>query len=428
MKKILVSIVFVWTLQANAQNYLIYFTGTGASNIVSSVKVENLKDGRTITLIGDNILHLTETVGIYSSEADQPFKIKIYPNPTYDNSFVEILPPVEGEATFTVFDMTGKQLFQIRKYFEKSLNVFKLTGIRHGYYLITVRGDSYKISGKLLCTGQSNGMINIEEVVNNIQAVDEKTHEIEMKGDQSIIDMEYTTGDRLKFTGISGVYSTVITDVPTADKTIEFKFIACSDIDTNNYSVVQIGSQIWMAENLKTTKYYDGKPIPNVTDSYSWSGLTSPAYCWYNNDIGFKDTYGALYNWYSINTGNLCPSGWHVPSSAEWTTLIAFLSGASVAGSHMKETGTTHWSGPNNADNSSGFSALPAGVRKDTFLPWYDYGIFDLMNTSAWFTASDEASATFAYWLDLSNGSTLATLQNSSPKNTGFSVRCILND
>ena len=96
--------------------------------------------------------------------------------------------------------------------------------------------------------------------------------------------MEYTTGDRLKFTGISGNYSTVKTDIPESDKTITFNFIACTDGDNNNYPVVEIGTQVWMAENLKTTKYSDGTDIPLVTSNTAWIPLTTPGYCWYNNN------------------------------------------------------------------------------------------------------------------------------------------------
>ena len=116
--------------------------------------------------------------------------------------------------------------------------------------------------------------------------------------------------------------------------------------------------------NLKTTKYNDGTSIPNVTNDTSWSNLTTGAYCWYNNDVSYKNPYGALYNWYAVNTGKLAPKGWHVPSDAEWTTLITYLGGESIAGGKLKEAGTTHWLSPNTeATNSTGFSALPGGRR-----------------------------------------------------------------
>ncbi|MBU3714493.1 MAG: hypothetical protein FGM46_06040, partial [Ferruginibacter sp.] len=146
-----------------------------------------------------------------------------------------------------------------------------------------------------------------------------------------------------------------------------------TDIDGNVYPIVTIGTQIWMAENLRTTKYRDGSNIPLVTDNTQWASnwnnqnpLQQPMMCWYNND---KTTYvnnkmGALYNWYAINPAtngnkNVCPVGWHVPTDAEWTTLTDFLGSTSVAGGKMKSTGTQYWLSPNTgATNSSSWSAI----------------------------------------------------------------------
>jgi uncharacterized protein (TIGR02145 family) len=135
------------------------------------------------------------------------------------------------------------------------------------------------------------------------------------------------------------------------------------DVDGNVYNTVTIGAQVWMAENLRTTKYNDGTSIPLVTDSTKWSDLSTPAHCWYNNDkASYKATYGALYNWYTVATDNLCPTGWHVPTTAEWQILKDYL-GSSVDGGKLKESGTTHWKSPNKgATNESGFTALPGGL------------------------------------------------------------------
>ena len=97
-----------------------------------------------------------------------------------------------------------------------------------------------------------------------------------------------------------------------------------TDFDGNVYDTITIGTQVWMVENLRTIHYNNGTYIPNVTDS-TWQKLSTGAYCWYNNNVIFKDTYGALYNWYAVNTGKLCPTGWHVPTDDEWTTLTTYL-------------------------------------------------------------------------------------------------------
>ena len=139
-----------------------------------------------------------------------------------------------------------------------------------------------------------------------------------------------------------------------------------TDIDGNVYQTVTIGTQVWMVENLKTTRYIDGTAIPLDTNSSTWGGLTTPGYCWYNDSAIYGNTYGALYNWYAVNTGKLAPAGWHVPTDSEWTVLTTYLGGETVAGGKLKDTGTTYWQSPNTgATNASGFLALPGGFRSN---------------------------------------------------------------
>ncbi len=192
-----------------------------------------------------------------------------------------------------------------------------------------------------------------------------------------------------------------------------------SDIEGNEYLTVQIGTQTWMAENLKTTKYNDGIAIPLATDNAAWSGLTTSGYCWYNNDSAtYAQTYGALYNWYTVNTGNLCPTGWHVPTDAEWTTLTDYLGGESVAGGKLKETGYTHWNSPNTgATNETGFTALPGGYRSSngTFASVGTYGYW----WSATETNAENARPRYVYYLNS------LVYRNYHDKRSGLSVRCV---
>ena len=132
-----------------------------------------------------------------------------------------------------------------------------------------------------------------------------------------------------------------------------------TDKDGNIYKTILIGTQTWMVENLKTTKYNDGTSIPFVSEPTSWSNLSTPACCWQQNDPARKVTYGVLYNWYTINTGKLCPKTWHVPSDSEWTALTDYLGGENVAGGKLKESGFKHWYSPNTgATNEVAFSAF----------------------------------------------------------------------
>jgi uncharacterized protein (TIGR02145 family) len=149
-----------------------------------------------------------------------------------------------------------------------------------------------------------------------------------------------------------------------------------TDIEGNIYETVKIYRQVWMTENLKVTKFNDGTSITLVPDSATWMDLETPAYCWYNNDsTSYKEPYGALYNFYAVNTGKLCPTGWHVPTEEEWYTLISKLDAkhepfnyfgitSFTAGGKLKEAGTTHWYSTNQgATNETGFTALPGGSR-----------------------------------------------------------------
>ncbi len=201
---------------------------------------------------------------------------------------------------------------------------------------------------------------------------------------------------------------------------LTFNTIFVEDIDGNIYHAVQIGNQIWMVENLKTTHYRNGDPILNVTDNTEWSNLTTGAYCWYGNIIAYREPYGALYNWHTVNDSrNICPEGWHVPSDAEWTTLTNFLGGESVAGRAMKETGTAHWQSPNTgATNSSGFTALPGGYRD------YSFGTFSYMTYSGGWWSSTAFDASDAWYRGLFYPTANASRDFNSMR-TGFSVRCV---
>lgn len=192
------------------------------------------------------------------------------------------------------------------------------------------------------------------------------------------------------------------------------------DIDGNVYTTTKIGTQEWTVENLKTTKFNDGSLIPLVTESTTWIQLYTPAYCWYNNDTTFKNPYGALYNWYTIKEGKLCPVGWHVPSAKEWATMINYLGGTIIAGGKLKEKGTKHWLDINSgATNKSGFNGLPGGYR-------YYGGNFNDRAFYCFLWSSSITKMGESWALRLDWGSTVADT-SSLPRGNGHSVRCIKN-
>ena len=191
-----------------------------------------------------------------------------------------------------------------------------------------------------------------------------------------------------------------------------------ADKNGNTYFSVMIGNQVWFAENLKTTKYNDNTPIPLITDN------PLPGYGWYNNDsITYKSTYGALYNWYALDAAsnggkNVCPSSWHVPSDAEWTTLTTYLGGEGFAGGKLKETGTIHWQSPNTgATNETGFTALPGGLRG------LGGGYVNILGSCYfWSTTANNSTSAWSRDLSFSNN---AVVREFPDKGYGCSVRCL---
>ena len=205
-----------------------------------------------------------------------------------------------------------------------------------------------------------------------------------------------------------------------------------TDIDGNKYKTVTIGEQIWMAENLRTTTYNDGEEIPNITDTDEWMNRSDGAYAWYNNDSDKANTYGALYNWYAVKTGKLCPDGWHVPTDREWKVLEMHLGMSRREAEKTYNRGTNEgsklagkvslWDSgalTNDSDfGKTGFNAVPGGLRKETFFNLGGYGYF--------WSSSEESSQEALYRYLTKNYSKIGRLSN--PKYSGHSVRCIKDD
>ena len=188
------------------------------------------------------------------------------------------------------------------------------------------------------------------------------------------------------------------------------------DQEGNANPTRKIGTQTWMAQNLKTTTFADGSPIPVVRQD-SWYSLTTPACCWVQNDDSRTIAYGTLYNFYAVSDPrNVCPNGWHVPSRDEWKAMADELGGNDIAGGKLKETGTAHWMMPNEgASNSTGFGALPAGVRDQLHYQNFSIGAYFWSSTP---------NADNAY-LESIRYSTADLFSSESVKTAGASVRCV---
>jgi len=209
----------------------------------------------------------------------------------------------------------------------------------------------------------------------------------------------------------------------------EYHFITpVADIEGNVYQTVKIGTQVWMAENLKTTKYNDDAAIPNVTENADWIALTTDAYCWaQNNETTYKPLYGALYNWYAVETGKLCPTGWHMPTDAEYITMEVSLGMTQVDASGTEFRGTdqgkqmkstTGWEEGQNGTNTSGFTALPAGYRA------YGTGISEGLGLITYWWTATATDQNIAVYRRL-DGDSDQVYRLGTYKKAGKSVRCV---
>ena len=195
-----------------------------------------------------------------------------------------------------------------------------------------------------------------------------------------------------------------------------------TDVDGNVYTSVTIGTQEWMSENLRTTKYSDGTPIPNVTVNTEWGNLSTGAWCNYDNSSSNDATYGKLYNWYAVNTNKLCPTGWHVPTEAEWDVLTDYLTANGHSGSEgtaLKATsGWNDYNGQSgNGTDDYGWLGLPGGNRASSG----DFG--NIGNSGRWWSSSQ--SITHDAWIRYLSGSNEAVDAGYVDLRSGFSVRCL---
>ncbi|MEX0968147.1 MAG: FISUMP domain-containing protein [Bacteroidia bacterium] len=193
-----------------------------------------------------------------------------------------------------------------------------------------------------------------------------------------------------------------------------------ADVDGNTYPTVRIGSQEWMAENLRTSRFNNGDSILEEEDNAVWPTLTEPGMCWYDNDSATHHfLYGRIYNGYVAMDPDICPAGWSVPSEQDWDKMISSLGGASMAGGKLKQAGTEHWEEPNTgATNNSGFTALPGGFRS------HADGTFNYRGQRAgWFVTTPGSGVLFKWvsWSLESSGS------GPIAPEAGLAIRCFRN-
>lgn len=443
MKKILTLFpVLLLSISSFCQNYLIAFAATGDTTDIESITVENLTKGTSLLLAKDELLRLSSTVDV-SVDRYAEALIRIYPNPSQGISYMEFRSVNAGKVRLSLCDINGRQVSGWEGTVEEGIQKFGIRSASRGVYLLRIESGGLISMARFINSGNGGGSneISYSGYAGELQKADKNPTD-RIKGGAVERVMLYSTGDKLRYTAKSKYYFTVFADVPTGDKTVTFTFARCSDFENNRYKVVKIGTQIWMAENLKSGYYSDGAPLPYVNTVSAWDALTvsDKAFCYYDDNTANLNTYGALYTWSaamngaaasSTNPSNVqgaCPVGWHLPSDAEWHSMILVIdpsaqyttTESSFAGGMLKEAGNSHWAAPNTgASDYYGFRALPSGRRLET-------GTFSQLGYNAMWWSTSDASGNAR---DRTLYYTFERIDRAPAyKNVGYAIRCVKNN
>ncbi len=412
-----------------------------------SIVIENVSQGGKTTLYApDTLLQLDylTSIGIGHSIIQDFRLMQNKPNPFSGETQISIIMPKAGNLQINILNLLGQKVVSFHNLFPAGTHTFVFFSGKKGYYILSATADGTTRAIKMVSFDRNSSETGKLVYLGRTQT--------EYKSAAEISDFIFSLGDQLKFTSYARLSANIIgsdtlEDAPLESKSYLFNikpYDPCggepilTDMNGNVYNTLVIGFQCWMEENLKATNYRNGTPIPNITSSNAWSNLTTGAFAWNNNDISWKDPYGALYNWYAvIDTSGLCPAGWHVPAFDDWTVLAGFLGNTGLSfGNKLKscrqvnsplggECNTSvHPRWEQNltqfGTNDYEFSGLPGGYRSLT-------GTFGTVGyTGAWWIASKESS-TFGWSYNLDYGSDSVNISALDIRN-GFSVRCIRND
>ena len=423
MKKNLLSILILFcALKTQGQTYTFTFEAATTSPSISSLFVQNLTSGASVLLNGTDTLILETVVGTKELSAETSNNLTVYPNPSAGNFSFEISIQEAAFTNFELIDLNGRKILEKTAWLKSGQYFFTIEGLKSGSYFLKAYNDNYQLVKKIISTAEMTGTPEIKQSFFKESIIENAIG----KSDRTSATLSYSTGDVVLVTSTStsaggpgaGPYIVyTVIDVGGSSYLI-IEFVPCTDASGNEYATVRIGGQLWMAENLRTTHFNDGTSIPLVTDPLAWS-LDTNAYCWYDNDSAlYANPYGALYKWSTVETGNLCPVGWHVPSNIEWGVLESFVGGGpAYAGRPLKESiGNFWWGGNFEATNATGFTGLPGGRRNLN-------GSFEFIHAVGIYWTSTETTPNHGWsrWL-YNNGPELGSY---GIEQDAFSVRCV---
>jgi uncharacterized protein (TIGR02145 family) len=448
------AIMFGITVGSVSQNNFIEITFNatymGEPVTLDSIYVQNLTQGGDTILTSTELELIFNITGLQSPDfyMQKEFDItRNAPNPFSDMTRFDLNLPDDGNIKIIVSNLIGQNVASIERRLEAGKHAFTFFPGKDRLYILTASFNGLSKSIKMVSDGKGQST-DAGLVYSGME-----TGFPIQKAKSANGGFQFMPGDQLRFAGFANtptfsLGSGEIEDAPLISQEYTFEIVegircpgmpTITDIDGNVYHTVLIGDQCWMKENLKTTTYRNGWPIPNITSNTGWANLLSGSYTWYNNEVNWKDKYGALYNWYAVNdTSGLCPDGWQVPSWDEWISLNNYTGGI-PANNGMKLKSCRQVNSPLGGDcntaehprwnflNASvygtdvyGFSGLPGGSRLQT-------GVFFLIDQNSYWWSRTQNSDWGAYLSSLDYSANHLDIADSFKK-AGLSVRCIKSD
>ena len=381
-------IFFSTALQTNAFNYSVSFIGHGASTEVTSVVVQNITKGTSMTVATGQILNLTDgntsTPNVTAGNKDDIH----FSNDANGNVIIQFEAPRTGNAMISAYTPDGRKVTGISGGISEGNCRYKMS-LPKGVFVVQVTGNGFNYNAKFVNRYDGNNGLQIIR-----DGVDRKDQSFASKVINTGVSMEYNEGDRIIFRGYSNNMCTLVSDVISADKTIDFNFVPCQDANGNHYATITIGDQVWMAENLKTTKYADGTDIILRASKAEYladpNSNTTPICRYFNDDANTKDVAGLAYKYQTIQK-DLCPAGWHIPSHFEWRILRDAISPNTVDRYNAIRMTGPYWNNVG-ATNASGFSAVAGGtfwaewpIHYGTWSIWLASDLWNNDPNNCWF-------------------------------------------
>ncbi len=426
-KLTLLTLLMFGFIISHGQNIHVTFTGKGAATQIDSVIATNFAKNKSVTLPGNETLILAVNTGV-PLVSELINLVRVFPNPFSGRATFTTIVQKPQTVLLNVQNLIGQVIAQTKTLIQPGENEFALFVNTAGIYLVNFTTELRTFSYKVVCSEatQSENKIQFQSTVSGSY---KDPFQPQTKSSPTEYTLDFTVGDIICYQCKSGLFTTILSDSPASSKNYEVEFAACTDPDGKSYSIVKIGMQTWMAENLAWLPAVSPSSAASDTDSYNYVHGYEGRIVASAKRASNYTTYGVLYNWPAASKA--CPSGWHLPTDEEWKVLEknqgmsqsdADLDGNRTSGSvggKLKEAGTSHWLSPNtSASNRIGFTALPGGIRYS--------GGFDGRGGYAYFWSASTNGTANAWYRTLDSSQDGVYRYNFS-RSCGYSVRCLLN-